>query len=175
MVPRSARAAAPPVIYVLAIGNNALPADRRGVTSETPLSYADDDAAAIFQFVHAFNGRGSLLTLMDADTQRLFPNVVGSARPPTLVELRAQVGKIRASIDDDRKRGQRSVVLVFYSGHGMRPSGEAPYLALLDGALTREVLYDEIPVRSARRVHSPLHRRLLRGVDRAARATRKPK
>jgi hypothetical protein len=143
-VTRSARGAAPPVIYVLAIGNNALPVDGRGVTNETPLSYADDDAAAIFHFFHGFSARGSLLTLMDPDTQRLFPDVVGSARPPSLVELRAEVARLRASIDDDRKRGQRSAVLVFYSGHGMRPSGAAPYLALLDGGLTRQILYDEI-------------------------------
>ena len=145
VVPRSAKAAPPAsVVYVLAIGNNALPADRRGVTSEAPLSYADDDAAAFFQFVHGFSGRGSLLTLMDADTQRRFPNVVASARPPMLAELKAEVVKLRNAIENDARQGRRPMLLVFYSGHGMRPSGEAPYLSLLDGGLSRQMLYDEI-------------------------------
>ena len=114
-LPSSAQAASEPVVYVLAIGNNALPIDRRAVTNETPLSYADDDAAAFFQFLHGFSGRGSLLTLMDADTQRRFPNVVASARPPRLAELRAEVERLRTSIEGDLKQGKRPVLLFFYS------------------------------------------------------------
>jgi hypothetical protein len=139
-----ARASTGPVVYVLAIGNNALPLDRRAVTGETTLNYADDDAAAVFNFLHGFSGRGSLLTLMDADTQKRFPNVVASARPPSLVELRSEVARIRSSIESDARQGRRSTLLFFYSGHGMRPSGEASYLSLLDGNLTRQMLYDEI-------------------------------
>jgi len=143
-VSRSVKAAPAPVVYVLAIGNNALPIDRRAVTSETRLNYADDDAAAVFQFLYGFSGRGSLLTLMDADTQRRFPNVVARARPPSLSELRSEVAKLRSAIENDARQGRQPMLLFFYSGHGMRPSGDAPYLSLLDGGLSRQVLYDEI-------------------------------
>src|SRR5206468_910343 len=105
---------------------------------------ADDDAAAFFQFAKDFSRRGRLLTVMDADTQSRFPNEVAEARPPTLAELRAEVKELRRAIDADAQKGDESVVLFFYSGHGTRPSGGSPALTLLDGALTHDILYDEV-------------------------------
>jgi hypothetical protein len=63
--------------------------------TEAPLQYADDDAAAFYDFAREFSCDGSLLTVMDADTQMRFPRQVADARPPTLAELRAQVQRLR--------------------------------------------------------------------------------
>jgi hypothetical protein len=131
--------------YVLAVGNNGSPAGGAGEGSgEGPLQYADDDAAAFFDFAREFSRDSTLLTVMDADTQMRFPREVAAARPPTLGELRAQVQRLRGLLEKDRERGDESVLLFFYSGHGSRPKGAPPALTLLDGPLTHEVLYDEV-------------------------------
>lgn len=131
--------------YVLAVGHNGTPAGGASESSgEAPLQYADDDAAAFYDFAREFSRDGTLLTVMDADTQMRFPREVAEARPPTLAELRAQVQRIRGLLEKDRARGEQSVLLFFYSGHGSRPKGAPPALTLLDGPLTHEVLYDEV-------------------------------
>jgi len=141
--------------YVLAVGHNGAPAS--GATEgsgETALQYADDDAAAFYEFAREFSRDSTLLTVMDADTQMRFPGEVAEAHPPTLAELRAQVQRVRGLVEKDRERGDDSVVLFFYSGHGSRPKGAPPALTLLDGPLTHAVLYDEVlSVIPARYVH----------------------
>ena len=132
-------------VYVLAIGyNGGPPAGSSGESNEAPLRYADDDAASFYEFARDFSREARLLTLMDADTQSRFPRDVAEARPPTLTELRAQVRQLHRFLDDDRAKGNESTVLFFYSGHGSRPKGAPPSLTLLDGTLTRDVLYDEV-------------------------------
>jgi hypothetical protein len=131
--------------YVLAVGHNGAPAGGASDgAGETPLQYADDDAAAFYDFAREFSRDSSLLTVMDADTQMRFPREVAEAHPPTLAELRAQVQRVRGLVEKDRERGDESIVLFFYSGHGSRPQGAPPALTLLDGPLTHAVLYDEV-------------------------------
>ena len=131
--------------YVLAVGHNGAPAGSAAEgTGEGPLQYADDDAAAFYDFAKEFSRDSTLLTVMDADTQKRFPREVAEARPPTLVELRAQVQRLRGLLEKDRQQGEESVLLFFYSGHGSRPKGASPALTLLDGPLTHGVLYDEV-------------------------------
>ena len=141
--PRIARAAVS--TYVLAIGHNgAPPAGASEGSVEGPLQYADDDAAAFVDFAREFSRDTTLLTVMDADTQGRFPREVAEARPPTIAQLRTQVQRLRGLLEKDRERGDESVFLFFYSGHGSRPKGSPPALTLLDGPLTHNVLYDEV-------------------------------
>src|SRR5262249_26238345 len=99
---------------------------------------------AFYQFAREFSREGRLLTVMDADTQARFPAEVAKARPPTLSQLRAEVRELRQVLERDLERGDESVVLFFYSGHGNRPPGAQPALTLLDGSLTHDILYDEV-------------------------------
>jgi hypothetical protein len=131
--------------YVLAVGHNGSPPNGAAQgAGEAPLQYADDDAAAFYDFAREFSRDSTLLTVMDADTQMRHPHEVAEARPPTLAELRAQVQRIRGLLEKDRERGDESVLLFFYSGHGNRPAGGPPALTLLDGPLTHDVLYNEV-------------------------------
>lgn len=143
-------AAAPKHVYVLAIGNNSSAPTREGpngtngqTLEQEPLHYADDDAAAFFEFTEPFAKMGVLLVDMDADTRRRFPTEAAIARPATIAQLRAAVGGLRAAVLQDQANGVQASVLIFYSGHGARSAGEA-HLVLRDAALTRDLLYDEV-------------------------------
>ena len=138
----SISAAASTSVYTLSIGYNGAPPGSSG--DENALRYADDDAAAFYQFARDFSRESRLLTVMDPDTQSRFPAEVAVARAPTLSQLRAEVQALARLLDEDRKRGDESAVLVLYSGHGVRPRGGAPGLTLLDGVLTHDALYDEV-------------------------------
>src|SRR5260370_276217 len=134
--------------YVIAIGNNAPPASSdAGSEVLRPLHYADDDAADFYSFTRELSAEASLLTVLDRDSQQRFPELTAVAQPPTLAELRRTVERYRQRLERDRSSGVESVLLFFYSGHGSRSFEGQPALTLLDGALTQEVLYDEILAR----------------------------
>jgi hypothetical protein len=146
-----ARAADAPV-FSLAVGYNGVPPD--APPGLAPLKFADDDAASFHAFASTLSARSLLLTMMDKDTQQRFPDASGDARPPSLAELRRAVGELRVEVDAALAKGAEPVVMIFYSGHGTRGADGQGALSLLDGALTREMLYDEVlaPLR-ARYVH----------------------
>ncbi|MDB4967298.1 MAG: hypothetical protein JWN44_2987 [Myxococcales bacterium] len=140
--------------YVISIGNNAPPASSDGESRLRELHYADDDAAAIFSFLRPLAADANLLTILDDDSQRRFPDMAHVAHPPSLVELRRVIATYRDRFEEDRRRGDDPILFLFYSGHGSRPEGKAAALSMLDGPLTQSVLYDEIlAVLPARYVH----------------------
>lgn len=130
-------AAARTVSYAIAIGNNAPP-----TPSLPTLRYADDDAVRYYQLFGRVAERASLLTVLDATSQRRYP----ALRPalPTRANLAEVVADYAARMADDVRRGDRPVLYLTFSGHGAAADDGTPYLALLDGALTRERLYGEI-------------------------------
>jgi hypothetical protein len=135
--------------YVLAVGVNQ-PAGK----PVAALKYADDDAAnaaALFDEP----GRRWLLTVMDADTQELFPQLASEARPPTMDELTRSVQQIRLRVEEDLAAGERPTVLVWLVGHGVTEAGQEPYFAMLDGGLTPQLLEQRVlqPLAGAHRVH----------------------
>jgi hypothetical protein len=142
--PASATAAPSTKIELLVIGNN-LPYVSSGHDATLPnLRFADDDAAAFYELVVAGADASHLLTVMDADTQALYPNLVATARPPTLAGVRGAVADLAERIEANRRLGDRNVAYVFYSGHGMLRDEGGPALALLDGGISQQLLYDEV-------------------------------
>ena len=140
-------------LHVLAIGYNGVPAESSEAV-RTPLSYADDDAAAFFDFAGRFSEDGALLTVFDAATAARYPALAGRARPPTHAELLRAVAALRARVLAEERAGGTPVVAVFYSGHGFLTADGTPALALAEGALTQKVLYDEVfAALPARMVH----------------------
>jgi hypothetical protein len=126
--------------YVLAIGNNQPLAGG----SDEPLAYADDDAADFYSLTRDIATDARLLTVLDSPSQRRFPALSGTARPPTRTELRTAVAELRTRFEADRAAGHEPVLLFFFSGHGVSEAGQPPALALIDGPLTQAMLYDEI-------------------------------
>lgn len=127
--------------YGLAIGNNAPPA---GVEVLPTLRYADDDATRFFQFFQRFADVSRLLSVLDADTQRRYPDAASAAKPPSLVELKLAVAQFAQRIQADVARGDEPTVYLSFSGHGAIDADGTAFLALADGRLTRQQLYDEV-------------------------------
>ncbi len=134
-------ASARPTAHALVIGNNDPPADAEGLRS---LRYADDDAVRAFEFFGRFADSTRLLSVLDAQTQRRYPSAPREARPPSLSELRAAVAELSSRIRADVARGDSPVVYLAFSGHGKLEANGSTSLLLIDGPLTREVLYDEV-------------------------------
>ena len=131
--------------YALVIGNNS-PPQSRGEPLPT-LRYADDDAARYTRFFEQFAAQTRVLTVLDAESQRRFPEVAAQARPPTVAELKRAVSELAARIQADTANGLEPVVYFAFSGHGAQNAEGAWFLTLLDGELTRQQLYDEVITR----------------------------
>src|SRR5690606_11272546 len=67
-----------------------------------------------------------------------------ASQPPTPANLRRAVADLRARMAADRASGDEPVFYLAFSGHGARSGDGEAYLALVGGALTQDVLYDEI-------------------------------
>jgi hypothetical protein len=130
--------------YALAVGNNAPPVEAEGEQHLDSLRYADDDAADFYLFARDVSHRAVLLTVLDAASQRRFPDLAETARPPTMAELTRAVATLRAQFQADVRDGHDPVLLLFFSGHGTRGGKRPPSLTLLDQPLTQELLYDTI-------------------------------
>ena len=130
------------VAYGVAIGNNAPPAESD--TPLPPLAYADDDAVRYWQFFSRFCEHTELLSVLDSATGKRYPEALAVARVPSLVELRAVVADLATRMEADRARGDQPILYFAFSGHGARGKDGALFLALVDGALTRQRLYAEI-------------------------------
>lgn len=137
-------------LHALIIGNNEVPAERGGrdgPSALVPLRYADDDAAALAAFIGPVAASLHLLTLMDARTQALYPELVSRAKPPTLAAVDEAVTLLAQEVTRDLARGDESIVWLFFSGHGSTSNPEGPELLLSDGGMTRELLYDRVLAR----------------------------
>jgi hypothetical protein len=147
LLPAARAIAAKVVIQALIIGNNQPLPTGKPVISATvaPLRFADDDAAAMYQLLAPIADGAHLLTVMDAETQAVFPDLAAIARPPSVEAVQTAVAQIAERIKATQARGETSVVFVFYSGHGSRVDGDGErQLTLQDGGITRLFLYREI-------------------------------
>jgi caspase domain-containing protein len=138
-----ANAAASTKVELLVIGNNQ-PYSSAANASLPVLRFADDDAAAFYDLMVGTGEAGHLLTVMDGDTQALYPKLAAFTRSPTIGNVRAAVADLGRRIEDNRRHGHRTVVYLFFSGHGTLRDDGGPALALLDGGITQKLLYDEI-------------------------------
>lgn len=135
--------------HALVVGNNGVfPGGLdEGSPALVPLAYADDDAAAIAALLGEITTSLHLLTVMDAATQAMYPKLVPLARAPSAASVEQAVVALAAAIERDRSRGDQSVVWLFFSGHGTSSYRGEPALALSDGALSRNYLYQEVLAR----------------------------
>jgi hypothetical protein len=128
--------------YALVIGNNEPPpgADGKGLAA---LRYADDDAVRYAELLGQFSEDVRLVTVLDHESRRRYPDLRPSA-PPRLAAVRRQLHELVEQASVAREAGDDVTFFVVFSGHGaVRDSGEA-VLALLDTSLTRTMLFDDI-------------------------------
>ncbi|MBV1861107.1 MAG: caspase family protein, partial [Nannocystaceae bacterium] len=116
------------------VGNNQPPKGEPGEGLAT-LRYADDDAHRYADLFKRFADDTVLLTVYDRQTRGRVQDAAVQG-PPTLAALR----KTLTALAEDE---ELTVYLVF-SGHGAIDEAGAPFLSLLDGPLTRDVLFDEL-------------------------------
>lgn len=137
----SSTAMARRVTYAITIGNNAPPADNSDLK---PLRYADDDAVRYYELFRLAGPKAELLTVLDRQSQRRYPNHAQLARLPTLSNLRQVLKRYKLSMRDDIRRGDQPILFLTFSGHGDRSGQGIYYLSLLDARLTQAVLYKEV-------------------------------
>ena len=137
-------AAGRPVIFTLAIGYNGAPRTGDGREAPPALRFADDDAAAFYQFGRSVGRRAYLLALLDADTQRRFPGLAAEARAPSLEQLNLVVAELNDQAAAAERAGDQPVVIISYSGHGVLDERGRGALTLLDGRLDQATLYQRV-------------------------------
>ncbi|MDP1822599.1 MAG: hypothetical protein Q8L48_05135 [Archangium sp.] len=125
--------------YVVVIGNNQ--SVESGVKA---LRYADDDAARFYELLAPTAARIELLTVMDADTQRIHSKLPVLARAPSKENLAAVLKSFEADLASDRAAGRESVFSFVYIGHGHVGRAGQGYLSFLDGPLTSEDLWGQV-------------------------------
>jgi Caspase domain len=135
-------ASAKTVAYAIAIGNNAPPD-----ASLPVLAYADDDAVRYHALFSRFATHAHLLSVLDDQTQRRYPGLAAHAEPPTLANLARVVAEYADAMAADTRRGDRPVLYLAFSGHGSADANGRAFLAMLDGALTRDRLYNDVIAR----------------------------
>ena len=128
----SSTADATPAVFSISVGYNR--SDRKDLQN---LKYADDDAVRNFQLMKMFEAQSVLLTELDGESRELYKRLTPVA--PTLDTLVAAISAINQRIDEARKAGKRTVLYLFYSGHGDVEQGEG-YVQLRGARLTRTKL-----------------------------------
>jgi hypothetical protein len=127
----TSRAAPPrPATFALIIGVN------RSVDRDAEiLHYADDDAAQYFELFRSLGARTYLLTDLDNDDRKLYPQAAAEAVAPTEHDLTDAVARLTGDLARAREAGVATVLYVVYAGHGnVGPDGG--YVALADARLT---------------------------------------
>ena len=139
-------------LFSLAIGYNGVPTEARA-SGAGILSFADDDALAVHELARTVARRSVVLTIPDRATQVLYPSS-REARPPSMAELRRALAELGGDIQRATRAGDEVAVWFFYSGHGWLDNAGRANLTLADGALSQDMLYDEVlPALSGRTVH----------------------
>ncbi len=143
MAPRTGVAKGENRIYALVIGNN------HSLDREfEPLRFADDDAVKYYELLRAAGAEVALLTVLDPDAQRRFPDAATVALPPRRVDVLSQVDRLYEQIKSDRQAGVTTHFFFVYSGHGNIGANREGYINFLDVKFYRSELYRTILSRS---------------------------
>jgi hypothetical protein len=117
-----------PESFAVVIGNNQSLGRRR-----PDLHYADDDAARYSAILESLApGRVTLLTALDRDTERLFPEVRQRALPPTRRSLETLGKSLAAKVSAANAAGRQTELYFVFAGHGDVAEGEG-FIELADG------------------------------------------
>ena len=130
-----AHAQTKPTAFALVVTSN-----RSARLSRPDLRYADDDGAKYYEMFRmvAPEANVRLLTTFDADTEKLFPDLVSKAHPPTRAAVKAAAAELATAAAIAKGSGPVDFYFVF-AGHGDIQGGKG-FLDLPDGAFTADDL-----------------------------------
>jgi len=119
-------------LFSLALGYNQSPSKRL-----QKLKYADDDAVHYHRLMKSIGAQSVLLAQLDAESKELY----GGLQPklPTTATIDAAITALNARVDAAKTSGRKTVLYLFYSGHGDVAGGEG-YVQLHGARLTRSKL-----------------------------------
>lgn len=112
------------------------------------LQFADDDGARYYELFSSIADRVELYTVLDADSQRLFPDAARRARVPRRAEVLAGLTRTFEAIERDVAAGDAVELYFVLIGHGDIGAGGEGYVSLLDAPFTRTDLFQEVLARS---------------------------
>lgn len=113
-----------------------------------PLQYADDDGARYHELFAHVADVTRLYTVLDAESQRVFPAVARVAQVPRRADVLAGLDATFAAIDADVAAGHQVTFYFVLIGHGKIGDGGEGHVGLLDGAFTRTDLFQRVLARS---------------------------
>lgn len=132
--PREAEATPGRKVFALIVTNN-----RSAELNRPELRYADDDGVKyleVFRMI-ADDDRVHLLTELDADSARLFPDASALARAPTKAMVKSVTAQIARAVGEARRAGEQVDFYFVFAGHGDVDRGKG-FLELKDGRLTSD-------------------------------------
>jgi hypothetical protein len=128
-----------PDIFAVIVGNNASDGSELA-----DLRYADDDAARYHELLSMAGGNVEILSVLDADTQRIHPEVAERARVPRRDVLLGALTRTFDAIRAAERAGRRTAFYFVYVGHGsIGPDGEGQ-MHLVGGRFTRSDLFQQV-------------------------------
>jgi hypothetical protein len=113
-----------------------------------PLEFADDDGARYHELFAQLADDVRLFTVLDEDSQRVYPKVARAAEPPRRKEVLAGLAEVFKAIQRDEDAGHATVFYFVVIGHGKVGSGGEGYISLLDSSFSRTDLFHEVLARS---------------------------
>ncbi|MFO0727266.1 MAG: caspase family protein [Myxococcota bacterium] len=117
-------------------------------SAQKPLSYADDDAVRFYSLFRELPGEAALFTLLDEETQRLYPEAAPEAELPEKEAIFARADRMFQAIAADKARGVSTELYLIYSGHGLVDERGEGRLGLRGGTFSRTELYERFLARS---------------------------
>jgi hypothetical protein len=129
----------PPAVFALVVANNV---SYDG--SRQPLHYADDDGARYAEMFGIAAVDVRLLSVLDADTQRIYPQLVPNAVPPRRAAIRAALAEMFARMETERAAGRKVIFYFVFSGHGDVDERGEGYVHLLDAPFYRSELFSDV-------------------------------
>ena len=131
--------------YAVIVANNQ---PKPGSTALSALRYADDDGARFYEMFELFADRVVLHSVLDAESQKLHPEVARISRTPTRAEVTRSLDSVFKEIEAARDRGQRTELFFVFVGHGSALESGEGVMHFLDGGFTRSDLFQEVVARS---------------------------
>lgn len=113
-----------------------------------PLEFADDDGARYHEFFSVIADEVLLYTVLDADSQRLYPDAAAVARSPSRELVLKGLADTFNAAQEAVDRGDDVVFYFVLIGHGEVGAGGEGYVSLLDAPFTRTDLFREVLAKS---------------------------